>query len=72
MSSYSENINCPRCGGISTLEHTEDDEGTYEQCIECGYCTETHTVISQMSLEEVNAARDAVELPPLTELRKRR
>ncbi len=65
MSSYSENRDCPRCGGFGTLEHTEDDEGTYDQCLLCGYTAETHTVVSQMSLDEVNAARDEVGLKPL-------
>jgi Zn ribbon nucleic-acid-binding protein len=67
MSSYSENRNCPRCDGVETLEHTEDEQGVFEQCIECGLVRKT--ISFTISLAEVNKLRAAVgDLEPLSEL----
>ena len=70
MSSFSEEVECPKCGGdlfhVST--DTRDPEDNYGYCLDCGYGYST--VFASRTLEELNEERKSWELPPLTELRK--
>lgn len=63
MSGYSESINCPRCGGEETLEHSIDNSSVDGFCINCGYWY--RTIEGVTSLNELNEERKGVNLPEL-------
>jgi len=71
MSGFARSEKCPHCGTEDSLEVSQEsrDRGqNYAYCLECGY--HEHTVVSIMSLYEVNEERALLGIFPLTELKK--
>ena len=67
MSGFSEDIECPKCGGLfHKFTDSGDIEGNYGFCMECGYSY--YTGEEQLTLEAVNHNRKECGLLPLTEL----
>lgn len=71
MSGESYSTDCPRCGGLVTLQGYRDWK-PYDQisatCINCGLRIDTITEIA--TLLEVNEVREEQGLPPILELTK--
>lgn len=71
MSGYSEETDCPKCGGnLFHISHDSQPDGNYAFCLECGYGYAMAEFTS--SLKDVNEERIEWELVPLTKLRKQR
>jgi len=68
MSGFSDTVDCPRCGSTESLERSVDHDDVSGYCLECGYSYKT--IYEAMTLEEVNEERAALEMEPLTELKK--
>jgi C4-type Zn-finger protein len=70
MSSFSEAVDCPNCGGKESLETSTENRPVLMVsgfCLECGYSYDT--IEEQMTLDEVNEQRVEFELEPLKELK---
>lgn len=71
MSGYSEETDCPKCGGnLFHISHDSQPDGNYAFCLECGHSYALAE--STLSLGEVNAERKEWELEPLTKLKEQR
>jgi len=67
MSSVSTVTDCPNCGSEAHLyEENRPYPLSETTCYECGFYT--HTICSQMSLEELNEYRVDNDMPKLKEL----
>jgi len=70
MSGWSENEDCPKCGGEDTLKTYGANRPIFTSngiCLECGYSYST--VEKQSTLDGVNEERENYGLEPLTELK---
>lgn len=67
MSGYTEEVECPRCGGVLHVStDRKDPEGNYDYCLDCG---QGHCVSEcQWTLEELNEERKEWEMEPLDRL----
>lgn len=70
MSSFCEEIECPKCGGLFHYStDNRDPYGNYGYCLDCGYGYSTKE--SWWTLEELNEERcEGWELPPLEKLER--
>ncbi len=72
MSSWSDNQDCPMCGGKDSLMMSGGnkpyDNGSGE-CLECGFSF--YTKEEQMSLDDVNESRVMCDMEPVTKLKLR-
>ena len=68
MSSFSEEINCPHCGGRKTYHISTGScpEDNYAYCFACGKGQSMQEY--QMTLKELNEEREIWGLPPLNKL----